>query len=227
MFQLQQTRQLLAVDILDGFHPNSYQSMIVGIDVWDDTLWLDSFTPENIYEPVKIGDKLTIQHRQHGQILNFQGHVKIITDDRYPLVGITLPAEIGYRSRRLYPRWQPDAGHNAICRVTSPIGIPWSAKIINLSAGGARLAIAGNLASQLSRGCYFNKLQFNLDNAVRLECAAELKTSRFARRPYEHTLLSISLRNIAVSDKIKIQNYVCYQLEAGNTTLINAADKIR
>lgn len=213
LFDLKNRRQLLQVNVLSSGHQENYQSMIVEVDLISNTLILDTLTPITPYAPIKVGDHLSVSHHSNGELLCFSGRLKAISHDRDALYAMELPEEIGYTSRRFYPRWNPGAKHSLLLRLNSPLGIPWSARVINVSAGGARISVGGNLSNQLRRDTHFTKLMLRINNELTIECAAQLKSYKYNRRPYEHTELSLAFRNMNFQQRLQLQNYICFQIE--------------
>ena len=202
LLELQEKRQLVRVEVLNSLHPQSYQSMIVRIDFSRREIYLDALTPINPFCPVVMGDTLVVSHHDHGKILSICGELQsVVTQDDNLYYVINLPDEIGYKQRRFYPRLAVDQVGMVKLRLWSPLRIPWHTRVRNISAGGARLSIGGNITQQLKKNCLLPNCDIELETGQAICCKALVKAFKYARRPFEHTEVSVEFSELGFQQK--------------------------
>lgn len=225
LLDLQEKRQLVEVKIEGGKHANSYQSMIVDIDLDKQLLYLDTLIPMNPYNPIIVGDKLTISHHHQGQVIACTGELKsVLTDNAGLLYVMELPYNIGIRQRRLFPRTSLQQFGGIRTRILSPTKTPWAAFPINLSAGGLRVAIGGNVSDQLRRNCILPKCEISIGSEIRIRCSTTVKSFQYGRQPYQHTRVSLEFNKLEAQQKLRLQQFVefqCDQLSESRTAVLN------
>jgi len=212
LVDLQEKRQLVEVKIEGGKHPNSYQSMIVDIDLDNQLLYLDTLIPMNPYNPIIVGDKLTLTHHHQGQVIACTGELKsVLTDNAGLLYVMELPYNIGIRQRRLFSRTSLQELSGIRTKILSPTKTPWAAFPINLSAGGLRVAIGGNVSDQLKRNCVLPKCEISIGSEIRIQCSTTVKSFQYGRQPYQHTRVSLEFNNLEAQQKLRLQQFVEFQ----------------
>ncbi|GAB1265095.1 hypothetical protein NBRC116493_20040 [Aurantivibrio infirmus] len=214
---LQKKRQLVEVNVEGGKHPNSYQSMIVDIDLENQLLYLDTLIPMNPFNPVIVGERLSLSHHEQGQVIACSGELKsVLTDNAGLLYAIELPYDIGIRQRRSFPRTSLQQTSGVRTKILSPKKTPWAAFPINLSAGGLRVAIGGNVSDQLSRNCVFPKCEINIGTEISIRCSTTVKSFQYCRQPYQHTRVSLEFNNLEAQQKLRLQRFVEFQSSKQN-----------
>ncbi len=221
LMELQDKRQLLEVEVVGNCHLQSYQSMIVGLNFVKQLILLDSLTPVNPYCPIIIGDKLIITHKQQGQILSFSGNlIDIVNDNNQLFYAMELPTDIAYQQRRFYPRLPlNNEMRNVIplsVKLKSPLKTNWHCTVINISAGGMRIAVAGKVSDQLSLGKVLPSADLFFNN-LKISCPIKVKSFRQLRRPYERTEISLAFLNLNGQDRIRLQNFIGFYLQPSPT----------
>lgn len=218
LLELQDKRQLLEVEVVGNNHPQSYQSMIVGVDFIKHLLLLDSLMPVNPYCPIVLGDQLIVTHKQLGQVLSFRGALVDIIHERDNLIyAMELPNDIAYQQRRFYPRLvignSIKVSTHLSVKLKSPLKTPWHCTLTNISAGGIRVSVPGKVAPQLSPGKLLPAADIQF-HQVKINCPLLIKSFRYERRPYEHTEISLAFDQINVQDRVRLQNFINFYLSA-------------
>lgn len=228
LLDLQDRRQLLRVEVVGSCHPQTYQSMILGIDFVHKHLILDSLSPINPYCPIVVGDRLQVSHQQFGQVLNFSGElIDVDSENGHLNYLMALPTQIAYTQRRFFPRLDGARLHAINCdiglKIRSPLKMPWYATLINLSAGGMRVSVPGKVGAQLNLGEQLPLANIRLGD-LSFATPLKIKSFRQQRKPYEHTAISLAFTNINPQDRIRLQNFVVFNSSSKSefeTGLIN------
>lgn len=186
--ELQKQRQLLEVKITGS--SRVYQSMILAIDVERGLLWLDDLFPQQLL--LDTGDEITLRHHRNGEQLVIRAPV-IAIGSTYDASGfaITLPEFVYYMPRRSSPRYI--IGHQ------SPLSVkirtlgqdPSYGTLQDISTGGLRLIVAGNILSHLRHGALLPLCEVDINDELQIRCRARICAFRIGRSPYRHTQISI------------------------------------
>ncbi len=205
LFELQKQRQLLEV-VSDG---ESYQSFIISANVIDELLILDELFPfpaENAPQP---GDQLTIRHHKKGKVLSFTSPILGINHNQGALTyTLRLPVQACYRQRRRSPRVSFSHRPPLAVHLQSPLRSPWYATAVDLSSGGMRLTVAGNITSLLKRDTVLPQCEFQFNPEFRIRCQAAVKAFRFVRKPYRQTQISVAFIGIEPHHRMQLQQYI-------------------
>ncbi|NIB43281.1 hypothetical protein HBA55_26980 [Pseudomaricurvus alkylphenolicus] len=207
LFALQDKRQL--IEVISERTGDTFQSMILAVDLANRTLELDELFPQPadfIYQP---GDRFTVRHHQHGQLLTFTSTLESLTLSLgTPVYTLTLPEQVGYRQRRTSTRISLSRQHPLTVRLQSPRRTPWYATANNLSIGGMRLVVGGNILDQLSRNVLLPRCEFSFHSDFKVQCQARVKAFRFLRRPYRHTEISVEFKDLAPQHQLQLKQLV-------------------
>lgn len=207
LFALQEKRQL--IEVTSERTGETYQSMILAIDLLNDTLELDELFPQpasHIYRP---GDLFTLKHHQYGQIMLVTTPLESILISRNsPVYRLQLPEDVSYQQRRQHPRVNLSKQQPLSVRLQSPLRTPWYATANNLSVGGMRLVVGGNVADQLYRDALLPECSFKLHDHLHIRCEATVKAFRFVRRPYRHTEISIAFKDLGPRQTLQLHQLV-------------------
>jgi len=209
LMELQAKRQLIEVlpSAASASHELSCQSMILDINFSSGYLILDELFPR--LENLQLGDALTIKHHHSGELLTFTSRLlHILHDDGSPCYALALPEQVGYRQRRLYPRINLSQQQPLNVRLQSPWRTPWYATAQNISAGGMRLTVGGNVLQQLNRGCILPVVEFKFNSDFQIRCQARVRAFRFCRRPYRQTQISIEFLDMGPQQRLQLQQFV-------------------
>jgi c-di-GMP-binding flagellar brake protein YcgR len=193
-WELQKSRQLLEVKI--GPAHRSYQSMVLAIDIDRGLLWLDDLFPQQLF--LDAGDTITLRHHRNNEQLVVQAPIVALGSD-YGATGfaIELPEYAVYIPRRSSPRYA--MGHH------SPFSVkirtlgqePCFGTLQDISSGGLRLMVAGNLLDQLRHGATLPLCEVNLSEDLQIRCRARICAFRIGRNPYRHTQISVEFLDLA------------------------------
>lgn len=209
LMELQAKRQLIEVvpSLQATDNELSCQSMILEINFSGGYLILDELFPR--LDNLQLGDELTIKHHSHGELLTFTSRLLHIINDAGSLCyALALPEQVGYRQRRLYPRINLSQQQPLNVRLQSPWRTPWYAIAQNISAGGMRLTVGGNVLQQLNRGCILPTVEFKFNNEFQIRCQARVRAFRFCRRPYRQTQISIEFMDMGPQQRLQLQQFV-------------------
>lgn len=210
---LMNNRQFIEVSI--NSESIGYQSMILAVDVERELLWLDDL--HSLATPLKAGDILHIKHHKQGKSLTFQAPVVALGFEfNSPGTALLLPDNITYSPRRQYLR-HPLLPGTVRTKIRAIGEEPRYGSIINLSAGGMRLAIAGNILSELHLNTLLPLCQFKLTGDITIDCYARVKSYKMERAPYRHTQVSLEFSGISPVEQQALQHHL-EQLNTMTTT---------
>lgn len=208
LYDLQNQRQLLEVKITGS--NRSYQSMIVAIDLERGLLWLDDLFPQQrVLDP---GDELCIRHHRNTEELVIHAPV-VALGSSYGTSGmaVLLPNFAYYQSRRRFPRYT--VGHQSPLSVKiRPLGQePSYGTLQDISIGGMRLMVAGNLLPQLRHDAMMPLCEVNLTKDLQIRCRARICAFRMGRNPYRHTQISIEFIDLLEEKRIALGRFLRQQ----------------
>lgn len=193
-WELQKNRQLLEVKI--GSATRSYQSMVLALDIDRGLLWLDDLFPQQLF--LEAGDYITLRHHKNNEQLVVRAPVVALGSD-YGATGfaIELPEHAAYAPRRAYPRYA--MGHH------SPFSVkirtlgqePCFGTVQDISSGGLRLMVAGNLLQHLRHGATLPLCEVNLGEDLQIRCRARICAFRLGRSPYRHTQICVEFIDLS------------------------------
>lgn len=205
LWELQKSRQLVEVKI-DGAS-RIYQSMILAVDIDRGLLWLDDLFPQQLL--LDTGDNITFRHHRNGEQLVIHAPV-VALGSSYGAVGfaIELPEFAIYTPRRAYPRYA--MGHD------SPLSVkfrtlgqePSFGTLQDISAGGLRLIVAGNLLPHLRHGAHLPLCEVNLSDELQVRCKARICSFRMGRSPYRHTQISIEFLDLEEEKRLALSRFL-------------------
>lgn len=186
--ELHTQRQLLEVRITGT--SRVYQSMILAIDVERGLLWLDDLFPQQLL--LEAGDEITLRHHRNGEQLVIRAPI-VAMGSTYDALGfaIALPEFVYYMPRRNAPRFI--VGHQ------SPLSVkirtlgqePSYGTLQDISTGGLRLIVAGNMLPYLRHGALLPMCEVDISDELQIRCRARICAFRIGRSPYRHTQISV------------------------------------
>ena len=207
LFALQESRQI--IEVVSERTGDSYQSMILGVDLVNQTIELDELfpQPENfVYQP---GDKFTFKHHQGGQILSFTSPLSsILMSLDMPVYTLQLPERVSYCQRRQSLRLILSKQQPLTVQLQSPRRSPWYATASNISSGGMRVVVGGNVIDDLARNTLLPNCQFYFNDDFHIQCQARVKAYRFSRRPYRRTEISLEFVDMAPQTQHQLQQLI-------------------
>ncbi len=206
LFGLQEQRQL--IEVVSESTGEIYQSMVLSIDLMDGTIQLDELFPHPNHD-YRPGELFTVRHHHRGQLLTFTTPLRSTHHGMDAAIyTLVLPETVGYRQRRVYPRINLSQQQPLTVRVQSPWRTPWYATARNLSAGGMRITVGGNVMEQLSHGALLPLCEFEFSPEFKIRCQAKARSFRFIRRPYRHTEISIEFADMAPPQRMQLQQFI-------------------
>jgi c-di-GMP-binding flagellar brake protein YcgR len=186
--ELHKQRQLLEIKITGT--SRVYQSMILAIDVERCLLWLDDLFPQQLL--LDAGDEITLRHHRNGEQLVIRAPI-VAMGSTYDALGfaIALPEFVYYMPRRSSPRFI--VGHQ------SPLSVkirtlgqePSYGTLQDISTGGLRLIVAGNMLPYLRHGALLPVCEVDISDELQIRCRARICAFRIGRSPYRHTQISV------------------------------------
>jgi c-di-GMP-binding flagellar brake protein YcgR len=188
LWELQKQRQLLEVKIGDA--NRAYQSMILAIDVERGLLWLDDLFPQQ--RVLDAGDEIILRHHRNTEQLVIRSPI-VAMGSTYGASGfaVLLPDFVCYMPRRNTPRFA--IGHQSLMSAKiRPLGQESSfGTVQDISTGGLRLLVAGNLLPHLRHGALLSLCEVDVSDNLQIRCRARVCAFRMGRSPYRHTQISI------------------------------------
>lgn len=205
LLELQNQRQLLEVKITGS--SRVYQSMILAIDAERGLLWLDDVFPQQLL--LDTGDEITLRHHRNGEQLVIRAPV-VAMGSTYDASGfaVTLPEFVYYMPRRSSPRYI--IGHQ------SPLSVkirtlgqePSYGTLQDISTGGLRLIVAGNMLPHLRHGALLPLCEVDISDELQIRCRARICAFRIGRSPYRHTQISIEFIDLEEETSAKLARFL-------------------
>ncbi len=207
LMRLQDERQFLEV-FLPG-EQYSVHSMIIGIDFATGTFSLDEFSPAIAQPEALIEENLVIRHYQDWQKLEITSSVLDWDADNAQYT-MLLPEYVGYQARRLYPRLVLSGKQLLKSQIYPIYGSPWYATVKDISRGGMRINVAGDLRPHLQKNTVLPKCQLLLDNNMTIQCQGSVKGFRYVSRPSRTTEIGIEFRQMSPDNQTDLKRFLEY-----------------
>ena len=205
LIRLQDERQL--VEILLPGHTDSFQSMIIGVDLYHQQLIIDDFSPAIHNREALLGQTLTLRHQHNRQMLQISSEVLGWEEDSQAFL-LKLPEEVTYQPRRQSARLFL-AGHIPLSATINPLyGAPWYASVSNISSGGMRVVVTGDLRQQLHKHKRLKHCELMLDDNTLITCRGLIKSFRYHGRPYKRTDISIAFESLSEEDRLQLDSFI-------------------
>jgi c-di-GMP-binding flagellar brake protein YcgR len=205
LWQLLNQRQIIEVKVEGSSLP--YQTLVLAIDIQRGLLWLDDLFPSQ--HVLEIGDRITLRHHRNGEELSFNSAILAWGSD-YGANGlaIMLPEQLCYVPRRQFNRAdmsdQPSLGLKV-----RPIGQDISyGSVLDISSGGLRASIPGNLLGQLRHGALLPLCELSLSDELTIRCSARVRGFRLLRTPHRHTQISLEFVDLAQERVQQLQQFI-------------------
>ncbi len=205
LWQLLNQRQLIEVRV-DG-SSLAYQTLVLAIDIQRGLLWLDDLFPSQ--HLLEIGDKIRLRHHRNGEQLTFSSPI-LAWGSNYGATGfaIMLPEHASYTPRRQFRR--ADMRHNSNLNVkVRPLGQEISyGSVMDISSGGLRTSVPGNLLGQLRHGALVPLCEIRLSDELTIRCSARVRGFRLVRSPHRHTQISLEFIDLAHEQIQHLQQFI-------------------
>lgn len=220
MTQLQQQTSLMKLkdkrQVIECILPDSdetLQTIILDIDLYEKKLIIDEPSPLRVSLDSLIGKSITLRHQHQQLMLCFSAMVlDYNANDRS--LSIDLPYQADYQPRRIEPRieFSEHTVHSA--NINPLFGAPWYAMLKNISHGGMRIAVAGDLRDQLHKNLPIQRCDIDLGFKKPLTCGGRVKSFSFYTRPYRHTMVSIMFDGMSQNDLAYLDDFLLDIMEA-------------
>ena len=205
LMHLQDERQFLEVFIPGYKH--SVQSMVIGIDFINSTFSLDAFSPIIEKPDMLIDETLTIRHYKGWKKLEINSSVLEWDADKFQFI-MVLPEYIGYQARRLYPRLAMTNKKLLKGQIYPIYGSPWYANVKDISRGGMRVNVSGDLRPHLQKDTLLPKCQLQLDNDLTIQFQGSVKGFRYLSRPSRTTEIGIEFQHMSPDNQTKLKRFL-------------------
>jgi c-di-GMP-binding flagellar brake protein YcgR len=205
LIRLQDERRLVEVIIDEKAY--SYQSMIIGVDLYHQRLIIDELSPL-IQNPNTLeGKAVIIHHQNHQQLLKITS--KIITWNHIErTLIIDLPKNVEYQPRRQHKRFIVNR-KSPLNAVIDPIyGAPWHTSIDNISLGGVRVIAMGDLRNQLHKNKALRKCEITMYSGQKICCQGRVKSFTYLRHPCRRTEISIEFEGLHNEILFKLEELI-------------------
>jgi len=205
LWNLYKQRQLLEVK-LNGTS-RLYQSMIIALDIERGLLWLDDLFPQQLL--VEVGDEITLRHHRNGEHLVIRANV-VALGANFGATGlaIMLPDNATYTPRRSAPRFSVNNDSPLMVKIRTLGQEPCYGTLQDISTGGIRVNVAGNLLGQLRHGAILPLCEVVLDDGFQLRCRAKVCAFRMNRSPYRNTQISIEFIDLADNKRAELNHFL-------------------
>lgn len=198
-------RQLIEVKIENS--SLSYQTLVVAIDIKRGLLWLDDLFPSQ--HMLEVGDNITLRHHRNGEQLSFSAPI-LAWGSQYGATGmaILLPEQATYLPRRQYRRADMRDKPSLSLKFRTIGHDICYGSILDISSGGLRASITGNLLSQLRHGGLLPLCELSLSDELTLRCSARIRGFQLLRTPHRHTQISIEFIDLADESAKQLQQFI-------------------
>lgn len=205
LWQLLTQRQLIEVKVKGS--SVSYQTLIMAIDIQRGLLWLDDLFPSQ--HLLEIGDQITLRHHRHGDQLCCTAPI-VAWGSSYGAQGlaIVLPEHLDYQPRRRYKRADL---HNipSLTAKIRPVGQEISyANVLDISVGGLRVSVAGNMLGQLRHGALIPLCELSLSDELHIRCSARVRAFRLLRSPSRQTQVSLEFVDLSLERQHQLEQFI-------------------
>lgn len=205
LIRLQDERQLIEVFIKD--YTDSFQSMILGVDLYNQCLLIDDFSPSIHNREALIGHSIKIRHQHQRQMLLISSEVLNWEEESQSFI-LTLPKDVHYQPRRQETRVYL-SGNIPLSATINPLyGSPWYASITNISIGGMRIVVTGDLRKQLHKHKLVKHCEIMLDKDTSITCQGRIKSFSCHARPYRRTEVSIAFESLSEENTRQLQSFI-------------------
>jgi c-di-GMP-binding flagellar brake protein YcgR len=205
LYQLLNQRQIIEVKVEGS--SLSYQTLILAIDIQRGVLWLDDLFPKQ--HVLEIGDRISLRHHRNGEQLTFSSPI-LAWGDNYGTNGlaILLPEQVVYVPRRQSQRADMSDKSNLNLKLRAVGHEAVYANVLDISSGGLRASVPGNLLAQLRHGALLPLCELVLSDELTLRCSARVRGFRLLRLPHRHTEISIEFIDLPIERQQHLQQFI-------------------
>jgi c-di-GMP-binding flagellar brake protein YcgR len=207
LMEMQDDRQLIEVR-LSG-HKNSFQSMIIGIDFVDAHFSLDEFSPFLAQPESLVHQEVTILHYKNWEKLEIHTTITGWSEQEH-CYQLALPDFVDYEPRRHYPRLLLENSNPLKSHINPLYGAPWYAIVKDISQGGMRINVSGDLRPHLHKDRVLPKCQIMLDDNITIQTRGLVRAFSYRNKPYRHTEISIEFNHMSEAHKMDLKRFIDY-----------------
>ncbi len=205
LIRLQDERQL--IEVISPDHTDSFQSMIVGVDLYNQQLIIDEFSPKIQNPTALVGRTLVLRHQHNQQMIKVTCEVLGWEEKSHCLL-LTLPEDVNYQPRRHELRVELTGSAPLTATIDPLYGAPWYASISNISTGGMRILVTGDLRNNLHKNKFLKKCNITLANGSEVPCKGRVKAFSYHGRPFRRTEISIAFESMSEDDHAELRQAV-------------------
>jgi c-di-GMP-binding flagellar brake protein YcgR len=205
LWHLLNQRQMIEVKV-EGCS-STYQTLVLAIDAERGLLWLDDLFPNQ--HALEVGDQITLRHLRSGEQLSFSSPI-IAWGSTYGANGlaIMLPEQLSYTPRRQFVRADMSDKPSLSLKLRA-LGQDFCfGNVLDISSGGLRASIAGNILEQLRHGALLPVCEFSLSDELTIRCSARVRSFRLVRTPHRHTQVSIEFVDLPAERAQQLQQFI-------------------
>ncbi|MET0356925.1 MAG: PilZ domain-containing protein [Cellvibrio sp.] len=205
LHQLLNQRQIIEVKVEGS--SLSYQTLVLAIDVQRGLLWLDDLFPKQ--HLLEIGDRITLRHHRNGEQLSFSSPI-LAWGTNYGANGlaILLPEQVSYIPRRQHRRADMSDKSSLNLKLRAVGHDAVYASLLDISSGGLRASVPGNLLGQLRHGALLPLCELILSDELTIRCSARVRGFRLLRLPHRHTQISIEFVDLPFERQQQLQQFI-------------------
>lgn len=223
LWQLLTQRQIIEVKVEGS--SIAYQTLVLAIDIQRGLLWLDELFPNQ--HVLEVGDKITLRHHRNGEQLSFSSPI-LAWGSTYGASGlaIMLPEQLCYAPRRQFRR-ADTSNRPSLGLKIRPVGQDISyGSVLDISSGGLRASIPGNLLGQLRHGALVPLCEMTLSDELTIRCSARVRSFRLLRNPHRHTQISLEFVDLPQERMQQLEQFInnlIYLQEVGDIRELRSA----
>jgi c-di-GMP-binding flagellar brake protein YcgR len=222
LIELQQKRQLIEVRIRGD--SRVYQTLILELDLEHELLWLDDLFPSQ--HLLNLGDEITLRHHRHGEQLCFSSPVVAWGDSGAASgLAILLPENLSYQPRRQNHRCDVSAESAVQVKIRAIGQEMCYGALRDLSLGGLRLSVPGNLLGQLRHNALLPFCELRLSDELQIRCSARVCSFRLELKPHRSTHISVKFTEMTSEARQQLEqfmnNFLYFQQSANSPLVFN------
>ncbi len=205
LLQLLNQRQLIEVKVEGS--SLSYQTLILAIDIERGLLWLDDLFPNQ--HVLEIGNQISLRHHRNGEQLSFSSPI-LAWGSNYGANGlaIMLPDHLSYSPRRQLRRADMSNKPSLSLKIRAIGQDITYGSVLDISSGGLRASVPGNMLGQLRHGALLPLCEFTLSDELTIRCSARVRSFRLLRTPHRHTQVSIEFIDLPAERVQQLQQFI-------------------
>ena len=187
----------------------SFQSLILELKPDEGYLLIDELYPPDGRHDLLEGDLAEIVSRAPDIAVTFATRLlQREAAEQTPMYRMELPEDVGLDLRRHAFRVYVEREPGLSIDIDGGDGSPLDARIVNLSADGIKLDIAGDASELLQRRPLLEGCIIRLPSGADIDCSIELRSLYPMRSPRQHTLLGGRLMVAQAAQRGKLDQFL-------------------